>query len=164
MASRGIVTQSELARLAGVHRVVLNRLLTGKHDPDIATIAKIAQALNCEPWELLREDSKPIVEEPTIPEVLSLLQLYEGAPKEAREYARYVLEHFGRSPPPGRQGPSSEKDESRQSGSGESESPVKPPKRSAPHAVAEPRSRAKASPPLDPPMRRPRRDAGPRQA
>ena len=68
-AERGIRNNSELARLAGMkHPRTVNRLMSGEQDnPELDTLAAIAQALDVALWQLLmpmistnREISRPL--------------------------------------------------------------------------------------------------------
>ena len=53
--------QSDLARTMGVHRVYVSRYLTGRHSPGLDVIERFADALGCDPVELLRplDDDRP---------------------------------------------------------------------------------------------------------
>lgn len=51
-ADRGI-TQEALAKKAGLSRVYVARLETGKQDPSLATLTKLAKALKLKVGELL---------------------------------------------------------------------------------------------------------------
>lgn len=46
--------QSDLARTMGVHRVYVSRYLTGRHSPGLDVIERFADALGCDPAELLQ--------------------------------------------------------------------------------------------------------------
>jgi len=49
------LTQEQLALTAGVERVFVSWLETGKNQPTFQTIYKLAQALNCAPGSLVDE-------------------------------------------------------------------------------------------------------------
>jgi transcriptional regulator with XRE-family HTH domain len=49
---RSVLTQAELAELAGVSEVQINRIENGHADPRPSTIRKLAAALGVEPVEL----------------------------------------------------------------------------------------------------------------
>ncbi len=49
---RGRMTQTELARRAGITRVLLARLETG-YDPKLSTVLRLAKALRVKPGRLL---------------------------------------------------------------------------------------------------------------
>lgn len=59
MRKSKMLTQKELARLAGVHRVSIARYEEGKISPNIATAAKLAAALNCTVDELVGKEDEP---------------------------------------------------------------------------------------------------------
>jgi transcriptional regulator with XRE-family HTH domain len=48
------LTQTELARLAGVRVETVNRLEAGKHSPNVSTVDKIHRALESETAEIRR--------------------------------------------------------------------------------------------------------------
>jgi len=50
---RGL-TQEALAKKTGLSRGYLARLESGRHDPSLSTLEKIAKALGVKTWELLR--------------------------------------------------------------------------------------------------------------
>lgn len=47
------MSQTQLAEACGVQAATINRILTGKRNPKIETIGKIAKCLNCKPSELV---------------------------------------------------------------------------------------------------------------
>ena len=47
------MSQTQLAEACGVQAATINRILTGKRNPKIETIGKIANCFNCKPSELV---------------------------------------------------------------------------------------------------------------
>ena len=55
------MTQEQLAQAAGVPRICIARYETGKHDPGIRNVGKIAAALGCSLDDLIgREDDDAV--------------------------------------------------------------------------------------------------------
>lgn len=48
-----LLSQGELAKLAGVSRAQINRIESGKVDPRMSTVRKLIAALGVEPSELI---------------------------------------------------------------------------------------------------------------
>ncbi len=48
------ISQSELSRLSGIKQPQLSELERGNTNPNLATIAKVAEALEVPPWIMLR--------------------------------------------------------------------------------------------------------------
>jgi len=51
------LSQEELAEIAGLHRTYVSQLERGIKSPSVRVLVKVAGALGCEAWELLREAS-----------------------------------------------------------------------------------------------------------
>lgn len=51
---RGGLTQRELAEASGMAQPAVNRYLMGRTEPGLEAVQKLAAALNCGPWELLK--------------------------------------------------------------------------------------------------------------
>lgn len=49
------VSSKELASIAGLHVTTVSRAINGRGNTDPVTIGKIAQALKCEPVDILEE-------------------------------------------------------------------------------------------------------------
>ena len=54
MREEGGISQQELSQLTGIKQPQLSELERGKTNPQLATIAKIAEALEVPPWIMLR--------------------------------------------------------------------------------------------------------------
>jgi transcriptional regulator with XRE-family HTH domain len=57
-------SQEELAKLCGVHRSYITEIESGLRNVSVLTLHKLAVALNCETWELLRFDQDEAANEP----------------------------------------------------------------------------------------------------
>lgn len=55
-ADPALGTQVALGAKAGLSKSTIGYVLAGTNDATIATIAALARALDCEPWELLVQD------------------------------------------------------------------------------------------------------------
>jgi len=53
------LTQEEVAHRSGVHSTEVSRIETGKRDPQISTLERLADALEVSPGELLRKKRSP---------------------------------------------------------------------------------------------------------
>ncbi|MDL1894340.1 helix-turn-helix transcriptional regulator [Sphingobacteriales bacterium CHB3] len=49
------LSQEEFAEKSGVHRTYVSQLERGLKSPSVRVLSRMADALNCEAWELLRE-------------------------------------------------------------------------------------------------------------
>jgi transcriptional regulator with XRE-family HTH domain len=49
------LTQEEVAHRSGVHATEVSRIETGKRDPRVSTLERLAKALEVSPGELLRK-------------------------------------------------------------------------------------------------------------
>ncbi len=49
------ISQEEFAEIAGLHRTYVSQLERGIKSPSVRVLVRIASALNCEAWELLRD-------------------------------------------------------------------------------------------------------------
>jgi transcriptional regulator with XRE-family HTH domain len=49
------LSQEEFAERAQVHRTYVSQLERGIKSPSVRVLVKMADALKCEPWEILRE-------------------------------------------------------------------------------------------------------------
>lgn len=56
---RARMTQHDLSKLTSIPREVISRIETGRADPRISTVHKIAKALNCTIDDLLSEKETP---------------------------------------------------------------------------------------------------------
>jgi DNA-binding XRE family transcriptional regulator len=54
---RALLTQDELAKLAGVSRAAISALEALKAEPQFSTIRKLAAALRCQPEDLMEADN-----------------------------------------------------------------------------------------------------------
>lgn len=52
------IDQRELAKRAGITEVSMSRYMTGKRKPTYDTVIRIAQALDCEPGDLINIDER----------------------------------------------------------------------------------------------------------
>jgi transcriptional regulator with XRE-family HTH domain len=59
MALRGVGSQKELAEKSGVHQDTLVQLLRGRRSFSPETLEKLAQALDCNPLDLLTTEGFP---------------------------------------------------------------------------------------------------------
>jgi transcriptional regulator with XRE-family HTH domain len=48
-------SQDEVARVADIHRVTLNKMLAGKHDPRLNTLERLAAALGVKVRDILKD-------------------------------------------------------------------------------------------------------------
>lgn len=55
MRERRELTQEQVADRSGVHSTEVSRIETGKRDPQISTLERLADALEVSPGELLRK-------------------------------------------------------------------------------------------------------------
>lgn len=51
------LSQEDFAEVAGLHRTYVSQLERGIKSPSVRVLAKMAGALGCEAWEILREAS-----------------------------------------------------------------------------------------------------------
>lgn len=65
------MTQADLAEAAGMAQPAINRYLTGKTEPGFDAICRLAAAMKCQPWQLLKpSDAK---ESPLIAAIVTAL-------------------------------------------------------------------------------------------
>lgn len=57
-ADESLNSQPKLAVKAGIGKSTVGYVLAGENDATVATIAALARAFGCEPWELLVADEK----------------------------------------------------------------------------------------------------------
>ena len=69
------MTQVELAKKMGVSQSAINLIETGQRGLDIEWMNKFADALNCEPWELLPKEMQPNI----TPEEMEVLRAVRKA-------------------------------------------------------------------------------------
>lgn len=60
------MTQDDLAEKCGIYRTYLSRIEGGIANPSLLVLAAIANALQVEPWELIRDRAKPVNLEETL--------------------------------------------------------------------------------------------------
>jgi transcriptional regulator with XRE-family HTH domain len=48
------MSQDDLSEIAGLFRTYISRIENGNANPTVSVIVALAQALSCEPWELLQ--------------------------------------------------------------------------------------------------------------
>lgn len=58
-AERRKLTTNRIADFAGISRSYLSAILRGEKVPTLRTVARVAQALDVEPWQLLRSGRRP---------------------------------------------------------------------------------------------------------
>ena len=56
------ISQEKLSKITGLDRTFISLIETGKRNPTLTTIVKIANALNIKPSELLSEFEKRIID------------------------------------------------------------------------------------------------------
>ncbi len=59
MLKRGIRTRLQLAELAGLAEGTVLSAMNAKRDPALETVSKLARALGCHPFDILRADGFP---------------------------------------------------------------------------------------------------------
>lgn len=57
-ADANLNSQPKLAAKAGIGKSTVGYVLAGENDATVGTIAALARAFSCEPWELLVEDER----------------------------------------------------------------------------------------------------------
>lgn len=87
------MSQNELARRAGLSSSGISTIISGSFEPRMDNLRQIAQALDCQPSDLLDDEGiKKEQEAPRDPLRESIIRDYDRLPPEARQLVRQYID------------------------------------------------------------------------
>lgn len=82
-------------------QTTINKIVTGRMDPTVSNLAKIAEKLHVQPWELMAPPGTPVFLSPEVAEYAQLIDeiIRNDLDERRRWFARYMLTHAVATPP-----------------------------------------------------------------